>query len=641
MNVKHGRLVLPDGMSYRMLVLPKVGTMTPRLLRKIKELVADGATIVGARPLKSPSLSDYPRCDQEVKKMADEMWGTDEAPAQVTERPFGKGKIIWGGEFRLSPEVAQQATNNLGSAKWIWNHEGNPAQAAPPGARYFRRLFTTDSSSAIASAQLEMTADNSFRCWVNGRSTASGDDYHQVYSLDLAPFLKPGQNLLAVEAVNGGDTPNPAGLIGLLSIKYSDGHSQEIPTDQSWQAARSVDAQWKTAVAPSDGWAAAMDLGDFGMAPWGFPGMGLGDADSTPDINPVCQLLARMGVPPDFSFQAADSSKCLRFIHRVTSGADIYFVANKNASTEQVLCSFRVQGRPPQLWWPDSGRIEAVAAYDQQNGSIRVPIHFDPTGSVFVVFPKRAAAFDPVVSFTRDGQSVAEPAAQVLCDADGHLSIEASQPGRYELKRAAGAVLHADVAAVPPPLQISGPWQLSFPPKWGAPDHVTLDKLISWSDHPDAGIKYFSGTATYSKSIEVPAALLDGNCRLYLDLGKVAVMARVKLNGQDLGILWKAPYRVEATGILHAGDNTLEVQVVNLWINRLIGDEHLPEDSDRNPDGTLKSWPKWLEQSQPSPTGRFTFTSWRLWKKDDPLVDSGLLGPVTLTAARQVPISPD
>jgi hypothetical protein len=85
----------------------------------------------------------------------------------------------------------------------------------------------------------------------------------------------------------------------------------------------------------------------------------------------------------------------------------------------------------------------------------------------------------------------------------------------------------------------------------------------------------------------------------------------------------------------------LEVQVVNLWINRLIGDEHLPEDSDRNPDGTLKSWPKWLEQSQPSPTGRFTFTSWRLWKKDDPLVDSGLLGPVTLTAARQVPISPD
>jgi hypothetical protein len=121
-----------------------------------------------------------------------------------------------------------------------------------------------------------------------------------------------------------------------------------------------------------------------------------------------------------------------------------------------------------------------------------------------------------------------------------------------------------------------------------------------------------------------------------LDLGKVAVMAEVKLNGRDLGILWKTPYRVDVTGVFRPGDNDLEVKVVNLWINRLIGDEQLPEDSERNGNGTLKRWPEWLVKDQPSPTGRFTFTSWRLWKKNDALVESGLIGPVTITATEKI-----
>jgi len=117
---------------------------------------------------------------------------------------------------------------------------------------------------------------------------------------------------------------------------------------------------------------------------------------------------------------------------------------------------------------------------------------------------------------------------------------------------------------------------------------------------------------------------------LYLDLGKVAVMAEVKLNGKDLGILWKPPYRVDITDAVKSGENILEIKVVNLCVNRMIGDELLPEDSERNDNGTLKKWPQWLEDGKPSPTGRFTFTSWRLWKKDQPLQESGLLGPVTI-----------
>jgi hypothetical protein len=218
----------------------------------------------------------------------------------------------------------------------------------------------------------------------------------------------------------------------------------------------------------------------------------------------------------------------------------------------------------------------------------------------------------------------------------GKLEVLVWQPGAYELKTADGKTLGFEVAPLPEPLEITGPWDLSFPPNSGAPERVKLGNLVSWSEHTNPGVKYFSGSATYTKTIDVPAGLIAKNRRLDLDLGKVAVMAEVKLNGRELGILWKSPFRVDVTDVIKAGPNTLEVKVVNQWINRQIGDEMLPEDSERNPDGTLKSWPQWVNEGKPSPTGRIAFTSWRLWKKDDPLVESGLLGPVTLRAAERV-----
>ena len=191
--------------------------------------------------------------------------------------------------------------------------------------------------------------------------------------------------------------------------------------------------------------------------------------------------------------------------------------------------------------------------------------------------------------------------------------------------------------SLPPPQDIPGPWEVRFDPKWGGPAQpVTFAKLQDWSQHSDPGIRYYSGTAIYRTAFkfEVP----NPKSKIFLDLGKVAVMAEVRLNGTPLGTLWKPPFRVDVTGALKSGENALELRVVNLWINRQIGDEQLAEDSDRNPTGTLKSWPAWLDEGIPSPTGRYTFTSWRLWKKEDPLVESGLIGPVTLRAALAVPI---
>jgi len=153
-----------------------------------------------------------------------------------------------------------------------------------------------------------------------------------------------------------------------------------------------------------------------------------------------------------------------------------------------------------------------------------------------------------------------------------------------------------------------------------------FNQLGDWSVRPEPGIKYYSGMAVYSKSFDVPEGIkeLTGK-ELWLDAGKLKNMARIKLNGKDLGILWTNPWRVNISGLLKAKDNRLEITVANLWINRLIGDEALPWDGVSD-----DKWPAWLLNRTKRPTGRYTFTTHRFYKKDDPLVESGLIGPVTI-----------
>jgi hypothetical protein len=837
MKVKNGRLVLPDGMSYRMLVLPRVPTMTPPLLRKIRDLVKDGATVVGAPPVKSPSLSGYPKCDEEVKKLVAELWGEVAVPALAdrtpepaagetpyTERRFGKGRVLWGGEFRPHEISSSDQPDPLRGARWIWRKEGNPARSAPPGKRYFRKVLNVD--GALQAARLTMTADNSFECWVNGKRAGAGDTFNRSYTMDVASSLKPGANLIAVAAVNATDSPNPAGLIGKLAITYRDGQLQEIATDGTWESATAAKGNWTTDAATADGWAAAMELGPLGIEPWGDIEQALASSDPTPDVNILCRLLAKRGVPPDFNAQTKTSPQSLRYTHKRVGDTDFYFVANKNPQPEEAVCAFRVTGKRPELWWPDTGRTERVAVYDEGDGVTRVPMRFEPSGSVFVVFRSAKPESDRILAVTRNGEPLLDAAwkaqkepradnnagitnaftmaawvrpeadtallreantgvvgygsvrndalfpppghevyaddnhagtgfavgrngvvvfehgsecfAPVLVfagaltnwmhvavvyrdgvpslfldgrfvrtglkgamtvhsgvgvkhgrgaapfkgdlgdveqfdraldesevaqlsratprpasrqhpgslkltrDAKGAIQAEVTQPGTYVLKTAGGASRQFEVAGVPPPLELSGPWEVRFDAKWGGPaEPVVFETLADWSKRPEDGIRFYSGAAIYRKTFVWKTDSERGarRSKLSLDLGRVAVMAEVKLNGKDLGILWKAPYRIEVTDALRSGDNALEVKVVNLWINRQIGDEQLPEDSERNPSGNLKSWPQWLLDGRPSPTGRHTFTSWRLWKKSDALVESGLLGPATLQTAVQVTVN--
>ncbi|MGH7978315.1 MAG: glycosylhydrolase-like jelly roll fold domain-containing protein, partial [Limisphaerales bacterium] len=227
------------------------------------------------------------------------------------------------------------------------------------------------------------------------------------------------------------------------------------------------------------------------------------------------------------------------------------------------------------------------------------------------------------------------PQFEVRVEADGPPIVKLWGNGKVVLMSADGRMLSADATDLPAPQEIAGSWNLSFPPSWGAPPSVTLDKLISWTDSTNEGVRYFSGTATYEKKINVPADRLASGRELWLDLGDVKDFAEVSLNGHDYGILWKPPFRVNATDAARPGMNTLIVKVTNLWPNRLIGDEQLPPDREWT-GKHLAAWPQWLLEGKPSPTGRFTFTTWHHYTKNSPLLESGLLGPVRLETVENI-----
>ena len=368
------------------------------------------------------------------------------------------------------------------------------------------------------------------------------------------------------------------------------------------------------------------------------------------------EVFAQLELIPDFRQLTQNPGYPLRHIHRRVDEADIYFVANPNPRPNKaeplpgvpvsgplfVECGFRVAGKQPELWHPDIGRIQKPAVWREQSGQTILSLRLDPGGSVFVVFRERSAGTDPVAAVKRDANT--DVTAEITTDQSGSFRLLARKPGHYELKTVSGRWIQSDIKPLPEPVSITGPWTLRFPQGGGAPEAVTLENLISWTEHESAGVKYFSGTATYSNVVRVPPELIGPGRKLFLDLGKVQVIAQLTLNGRDLGTLWKPPFQIEVTDAIQAGDNVLEIKVVNLWPNRLIGDEQLPDDcewqvSSSSLGAVLRGWPRWLLEGKPSPTGRLAFTTYKAWPKDAPLLESGLLGPVMLCPAVEVSVS--
>lgn len=280
------------------------------------------------------------------------------------------------------------------------------------------------------------------------------------------------------------------------------------------------------------------------------------------------------------------------YAHRREGDADFYFLKGSGAAE----ITFRVQGKEPELWDPVTGAVrDAVCWRAAADGRTVLPLALPENGSVFVVF-RRPAERRHLASASNLGENVE------IAGRDGDR-----------------AVLHRWTADAQP---LAGPWQVQFAPGWGAPESAVFDKLIPWNEHPDERIKYFSGSAVYRKEIELSESQARGLVRL--DLGNVKNIARVRLNGKDLGIIWTAPWRVELTGAVKPGHNALEIEVTNTWVNRLIGDAALPEA--KRLTKTIARRPVG-DNSDKAPL--------KGYKADDPLAPSGLIGPVSLAFGKQ------
>ena len=287
--------------------------------------------------------------------------------------------------------------------------------------------------------------------------------------------------------------------------------------------------------------------------------------------------------PPDVVCLTPAFADDIRWIHRIAAdGSDLYFVALPNKEPATVEVSFRVSGRTPELWNPETGERTRCDTFRAVDGRTVLPLTFDPSGATFVVFrPEPTPGLAPAVTIRT-------------------LAAE----------------------------KVEGPWEVSFLNGRGAPEKATFNALVSWTDRPEPGIRHYSGSALYRKRIAVPTA-----ARVVLDLGVVKNLVDVKVNGVTYPTLWKPPFTVDITDAVK-GQTTAEVElkVTNLWPNRLIGDDALPPDADYAKDGGIKAIPDWVWQGKASPSGRHTFATWRHWKKDETLLPSGLIGPVQVKA---------
>jgi len=339
------------------------------------------------------------------------------------------------------------------------------------------------------------------------------------------------------------------------------------------------------------------------------------------------EVLKKLGAQPDVIVEAEgeNSGKLpINYLHRYTPDTDFFFVSSSLQKPASGLLSFRISGKQPEFWYPDNGRIEACPVYEEKDGRTIVPMIFDPCGSVFVVFRDKADSAPAAGKVSIDGKVVLSASERInpfeatkeLFQSGGSCRLEMQNQEIVEEKVAALELRSLDED-----------WKVSFE-GLAAPAETTFENLIPWNEHPDDAIRYFSGDGIYRKTLEVKK---KKGRHIWLDLGEVEVIATVRVNGKEVGTLWKPPFLMDITDALQKGENELEIRVSNLWVNRLIGDEQFSPDMKFDSRGELLELPGWFVNNTTRPEqGRKTFTTFRHYEGTEALMPSGLVGPVSL-----------
>lgn len=598
MTVKHGLLSLPHGVTYRVLVLPEQETMRPELLRKIRDLIRDGAVVLGRPPVKSPTLKGFPSSDAEVKGLAAEIWGTEPLSASG-ERKFGQGKAVWGSSLEsvfaslsVPPDFESSAAirythrrNGETDIYFLANPKPRPVKATVSlrAGKRTPELWWPDSGRIERPAVYEFGADT-IRLPITLEPLAS--TFVVLRQPDLAAprmvsVIHNGEEVLGTKPIparieTGGDNPNNFGFA--LWVKPKD------DTTLVQEANRGVvgmkDKRNEVFAAPHGN-----TFGESGHA-------GAGLAVGT---NGVC------------IFEHGASYNAPTLVHAValTGWTHVAVVYRDGQPSLYLNGTLAHTGLKSEHLVHSGASQSGAARFRGELGEIET----------FARALTDKEVLDLAKSMALPGDRNALPLVTVVETQDGPKAW-ISRNGEYRFQFASGGNTILKATTVPAPQEIAGPWEIRFTPGWGAPDKISCNHLIDWTERPEEGIRHYSGKATYTTSFKLPdSALRVPGSAFVLSLGEVHDVATVRVNGRAFAPLWLAPWRIDIVSALKPGLNQLEIEVVNVWNNRLVGDAKLP------------------------PGQRRTYLAVSAVKPEAPLLPAGLLGPVTLQQVESVGIA--
>lgn len=601
LTVEDGLICTPSGGKYRILALPKTTWMTPEMICKIEELAKGGALITGSRPLKSPGLQAYPECDETVARLAEKLWDTD----LIKDRTVAD--VLTGKDFSPDFTVETGISDDIS---------------------FIHRIADNADIYFIANSQKESRQEVcSFRV-TEKQPELWNPETGEI--IDAAVWQENGDGTVSIPIQF-----DPEGAIFVVFRKPVSGSEHIVKTTTEF---------FKQDIKPLP------DLQIINAAYGTFMPEGLVDVtEAVTNSVRDGKLSVRSGSHLSNMDPAQGSIKELRIEYeaggerREVSGSEgemVNIVAEASGELKILKAVYGkfdkgIKGVPSNYPVYDiTEQIDSLVSSD----ILIIPVNDKLANGISVQGEKKEIR----ILYSSEGEiykryvpegyclNLAQPIPESrLVSEFGKIIWVTPYAGKITYATSSNHTKTVRIESVPEPIELTGSWDVEFTPDLGAPEKVSFDKLTSWSVSQDEGIRYFSGTATYKKQFTLPENLIQAGQLLELDLGNVRVIAEAIVNGKSLGILWKAPFSVNLDGMVHEGVNNLEVRITNLWPNRLIGDEHLPDDPEWN-DNSEKKWPEWLLNGTKPSSERISFATWKHWDKESSLQSSGLLGPVII-----------
>jgi hypothetical protein len=580
-----------------MLVLPNSDFIKPETLQKVKVLVDGGAKVIGKKPSQSPSLSNYPNNDDVVKNLVEELWTNglvkdvsietvlsektpdfkvevgDASDLSFIHRKTADADIYFIANGRKEAREITARFRVTGKQPELWNSEKGTIEDL---------VVFNENEDGTTTVPLQLESEESV--FIVFKKLANPTHLVTAKMELNQPKAEPLSNLKIIKAEYG--TFLQEGLIDI--------------TDKVNAAIENNHLDFKMSRA-------------------------------------FCDCDPAMGYKKEFrmEYQIGDTKKQIYAEEREHIKID---AGNQKLKVlKAVFGKFKGETTGiPQYYKTDD--VTQEIQKQVASGNYKIPVtnklvnNKTPEGNkttlkiTFITEGEERTMFIPKGQILKLSKDISKPK---LVYNDNAIHWVTPYQGKLTYTNSSGKSKTAEVKEVPKSIDLSNSWEVVFPLEKGKSINETFNDLTSWSDHKKKAIQHFSGTATYTKEFVLNDDVLNSDKTIALDLGSVAVIAEVIVNGENVVTLWKVPYRTAIQDFLEKGKNTITIKVTNLWPNKLIGDEGLPLDYKRKGD-KIKALPDWLLNNTKRPSERTTFSSWKHWDKSDDLLNSGLLGPVKL-----------